>query len=276
MVAIYGLSQLLSTELSATPNMPESQRRMMRVIPLVVVIFVFQFTVPAGLVLYWMTTNLWTCGQQLVMRHRIGLHLADPAEVEKYGEKLNIAKKGSRTPARSRGRRRARRTAEDAASPPRRPGRAGADAAAPWPRPRRVPDAGEAEDARRAPEAETAPEPAERAGAGRRPPDDRPGESRAGRQGQGRAQRRPPPAAPEGHRQGLAARERLPLQEEALTGGESWEHDVTAEGPGAAAVGKVLDAVVAGMGLEARRSSWRPAPTAPTSRRPWTARAPQP
>ena len=50
----------------------------MRLLPLVVVIFVFQFPVPAGLVLYWMTTNLWTCGQQLVMRHRIGLHLADP------------------------------------------------------------------------------------------------------------------------------------------------------------------------------------------------------
>ena len=93
MVAIYGLSQLLSTELSATPNMPQSQRRIMRALPLVIVIFVFQFPVPAGLVLYWMTTNLWTCGQQLVMRHRIGLHLADPDEVEA------VAKKGSRTPA---------------------------------------------------------------------------------------------------------------------------------------------------------------------------------
>jgi YidC/Oxa1 family membrane protein insertase len=92
MVAIYGLSQLLSTELSMTPNMPQSQRRIMRLLPIVVVIFVFQFPVPAGLVLYWMTTNLWTCGQQLVMRHRIGLHLADPAEVEA------MKKKGSRTP----------------------------------------------------------------------------------------------------------------------------------------------------------------------------------
>ena len=97
LVAIYGLSQLLSTELSATPNMPESQRRIMRLIPLGVVIFVFQFTVPAGLVLYWMTTNLWTCGQQLVMRHRIGLHLADPAEIEKMTQ--TTGKKGSRTPS---------------------------------------------------------------------------------------------------------------------------------------------------------------------------------
>ena len=81
---IYGLSQLLSTELSATPTMPDIQRRMFRLMPLVIVIFVWQFPVPAGLVLYWMTTNVWTAGQQLVMRHKIGLHLSqteppDPA-----------------------------------------------------------------------------------------------------------------------------------------------------------------------------------------------------
>jgi YidC/Oxa1 family membrane protein insertase len=90
-VGIYALSQLLSTELSATPNMPASQRRIMRFLPLVVVLFVFQFPVPAGLVIYWMTTNLWTAGQQLVMRHRIGLHLADPVAAPAP------AKKGSRT-----------------------------------------------------------------------------------------------------------------------------------------------------------------------------------
>jgi len=102
-VAIYALSQLLSTELSATPNMPESQRRIMRILPVVVVIFVFQFPVPSGLVLYWMTTNLWTAGQQLVMRHRIGLHLADPEEVEEYNSKNPPPgqKKGSRTSPRS-------------------------------------------------------------------------------------------------------------------------------------------------------------------------------
>jgi YidC/Oxa1 family membrane protein insertase len=77
LLAIYGLTQLLSTELSATPNMPASQRRLMRALPIVIVIFVVNFPVPAGLVLYWMATNLWTCGQQLVMRHRIGLHMAD-------------------------------------------------------------------------------------------------------------------------------------------------------------------------------------------------------
>lgn len=151
LVLIYGLSQLLSTELSATPNMPESQRRIMRFIPIAVVIFVFQFTVPAGLVLYWMTTNLWTCGQQLVMRHRIGLHLADPAEVEKIA--AQTAKKGSRTPPKTEG---ALALAEEEEAPaaearPKRRGRArnGTDAESP------------AEgEATTAPEPETAPEPA--------------------------------------------------------------------------------------------------------------------
>jgi YidC/Oxa1 family membrane protein insertase len=87
LLVIYGLTQLLSTELSATPNMPESQRRMMRFLPIVIVIFVVNFPVPAGLVLYWMATNLWTCGQQLVMRHRIGLHLAEVPESATTGKR---------------------------------------------------------------------------------------------------------------------------------------------------------------------------------------------
>ena len=104
LVLIYALSQLLSTELSVTPNMPDSQRRLMRLLPIVVVIFVFQFPVPAGLVLYWMTTNLWTAGQQLVMRHRIGLHLADPAEVAKFEAANRQEGLADRAQGRGRGR----------------------------------------------------------------------------------------------------------------------------------------------------------------------------
>jgi len=75
-VIIYGLSQLLSTELSATPNMAKNQRWLMRFVPLAVVGFIFTYSFPVGLVIYWMSTNLWTCGQQLVMRHMIGHHPA--------------------------------------------------------------------------------------------------------------------------------------------------------------------------------------------------------
>jgi YidC/Oxa1 family membrane protein insertase len=155
LVLIYGLSQLLSTELSATPNMPESQRRIMRILPVVVVIFVFQFPVPAGLVLYWMTTNLWTCGQQLVMRHRIGLHLADPDEVAKF--EAAQQKRGSRTPPKE-----ALAAVDEAMAAEEAP------APARTPRRRRrggtTPADGEAATAPEpadAPEAQSAPEPAE-------------------------------------------------------------------------------------------------------------------
>jgi len=77
---VYGLSQLLSSELSFEPHTPETQRRIMRILPVVVVIGAFQFPFPAGLAIYWVTSNLWTAGQQLVIRHKIGLHIAEHPE----------------------------------------------------------------------------------------------------------------------------------------------------------------------------------------------------
>ena len=44
----------------------KSQRMMMFVLPLVFVPFVLSF--PAGLILYWITTNFWTIGQGLAMK----------------------------------------------------------------------------------------------------------------------------------------------------------------------------------------------------------------
>ena len=36
---------------------------------------------PSGLVLYWLTTNLWTGGQQVVLKRRLGpLKLVDPSD----------------------------------------------------------------------------------------------------------------------------------------------------------------------------------------------------
>lgn len=223
LVAIYGLSQLLSTELSATPNMPESQRRIMRFIPLVVVLFVFQFPVPAGLVIYWMTTNLWTCGQQLVMRHRIGLHLADPAEVARFEEAQK--KRGSRTPSKETAAAlEAAAEAEKAASgrrPPRNRRRRGAtaEAAAPdgtapeapvgdetstpgeapsepaeVPEPATAPEAVEAPEPAEAPEATTAPEP-EAGEPAARPANGARGNGRSGGAGTPRRQPRPKGAA---------------------------------------------------------------------------------
>ena len=71
LVAVYALSQLISSELSSSPTMSKNQRWLMRLLPIGIVFFVFQFPVPAGLVIYWATTNLWTAGQQLVLKRRI-------------------------------------------------------------------------------------------------------------------------------------------------------------------------------------------------------------
>lgn len=82
LVAVYAVSQLISTELSAQPTMSKNQRWLMRLLPIGIVFFVFQFPVPAGLVIYWATTNLWTAGQQLVLKRRI------EAEIEAKGGSL--------------------------------------------------------------------------------------------------------------------------------------------------------------------------------------------
>jgi YidC/Oxa1 family membrane protein insertase len=58
----------------------KSQRTMMFILPLVFVPFVISF--PAGLIVYWITTNLWTIGQGLVINRIIPApHVATPEEV---------------------------------------------------------------------------------------------------------------------------------------------------------------------------------------------------
>jgi YidC/Oxa1 family membrane protein insertase len=82
LIVVYAVSQLISTELSATATMSRNQRWLMRLLPIGIVFFIFQFPVPAGLVIYWATTNLWTAGQQLVLKRRI------EAEIEAKGGTL--------------------------------------------------------------------------------------------------------------------------------------------------------------------------------------------
>src|SRR5207244_13435251 len=65
LLAIYVVSQLVSTLLMST-TMDKSQRTMLLVLPVAFVFFLVNF--PTGLVLYWVTTNLWTVGQGLITR----------------------------------------------------------------------------------------------------------------------------------------------------------------------------------------------------------------
>jgi YidC/Oxa1 family membrane protein insertase len=62
---LYVGTQLISGLVSTVTADP-TQRRMMLALPFVFVIFIVNF--PAGLILYWITTNTWTIGQQLLVR----------------------------------------------------------------------------------------------------------------------------------------------------------------------------------------------------------------
>jgi YidC/Oxa1 family membrane protein insertase len=75
LLAVYAGSQIASTYFMGT-TMDKTQRRLMMVLPLVFITVVARF--PTGLVLYWMTTNLWTVGQGLVTRRLVPKPGAQP------------------------------------------------------------------------------------------------------------------------------------------------------------------------------------------------------
>ena len=69
LIILYVGSQLAST-LVATATADPNQRRLMLLLPVVFVVILFRY--PAGLLVYWITTNLWTIGQQLLIRRHMG------------------------------------------------------------------------------------------------------------------------------------------------------------------------------------------------------------
>jgi YidC/Oxa1 family membrane protein insertase len=85
LLAIYAISQTTSTLLMST-TMERTQRILLLALPLVFLFFILNF--PAGLVIYWVTTNLWTTGQGLITRRLLPKGPPPPAP-----------KRSSRTPA---------------------------------------------------------------------------------------------------------------------------------------------------------------------------------
>jgi YidC/Oxa1 family membrane protein insertase len=75
LILMYVGSQLAST-LIATATADPNQRRMMLLIPLVFVAILYRY--PAGLLVYWITTNTWTIGQQYLIRR----HMPPPEKVD--------------------------------------------------------------------------------------------------------------------------------------------------------------------------------------------------
>jgi YidC/Oxa1 family membrane protein insertase len=70
LLVLYVGSQLASSLMMSSPMMDKNQRMMMLLLPLFFVVIVINF--PAGLLVYWITTNLWTMGQQYTVRKLIG------------------------------------------------------------------------------------------------------------------------------------------------------------------------------------------------------------
>jgi YidC/Oxa1 family membrane protein insertase len=65
LIVLYIGSQLVSS-LMTTATVDRNQRLIALGLPFLFTIFILSF--PAGLILYWITTNLWTVGQQYIVR----------------------------------------------------------------------------------------------------------------------------------------------------------------------------------------------------------------
>jgi YidC/Oxa1 family membrane protein insertase len=70
LLILYVGTQLVSGMVMAL-SADKSQRTLMMVLPFIFVPFIISF--PAGLVLYWITTNIWTIGQQFAIKKLIPL-----------------------------------------------------------------------------------------------------------------------------------------------------------------------------------------------------------
>jgi YidC/Oxa1 family membrane protein insertase len=97
----YVGSQLASSLLMSV-TADKNQRYMMLALPFVFVLFVRSF--PAGLLVYWITTNVWTVGQQYLVRRTVG-HMGPPPDAgAKADEKPKASDAGNGAAKQPRGR----------------------------------------------------------------------------------------------------------------------------------------------------------------------------
>jgi len=98
LIVLYVGSQLVSTVLS-TVSSDRNQKLIMYALPFFFVVFVINF--PAGLLVYWITTNIWTIVQQQIIRTRLGPMRPPkpPGEKESGGGLTSMLGLPSREPA---------------------------------------------------------------------------------------------------------------------------------------------------------------------------------
>jgi YidC/Oxa1 family membrane protein insertase len=90
LIVLYVGSQLVSTLLmSATAD--RNQRMIFLALPFFFIAVIWRF--PAGLLLYWITTNLWTILQQSIIKKRLGPLRAEVAAAAKAAKEKEKAEK---------------------------------------------------------------------------------------------------------------------------------------------------------------------------------------
>ena len=91
MIVLYVGTQLIASVITMVGG-DKTQQRIMFALPFVFTIFIINFE--AGLIVYWITTNVWTIGQQLVVRKLYPKpqvlaetgHAADDADADNGGK----------------------------------------------------------------------------------------------------------------------------------------------------------------------------------------------
>jgi YidC/Oxa1 family membrane protein insertase len=99
LVVLYIATQLASSLLMSV-SADKNQRRIFLALPFVFVPFILNF--PAGLLVYWITTNLWTIVQQFIVRRTVG-PVQKPEDVAKDAGKGDDEQKGGGLRAALRG-----------------------------------------------------------------------------------------------------------------------------------------------------------------------------
>jgi YidC/Oxa1 family membrane protein insertase len=107
LLVVYVVSQLTSTWLMSTSMQSAAQRWMIMLLPIVFIPFILSF--PSGLMIYWLTTNLWTTGQGLITRRQMPRPVPPPKRSSRTAPKeaqapeteAEAALDGAATPART-------------------------------------------------------------------------------------------------------------------------------------------------------------------------------
>jgi YidC/Oxa1 family membrane protein insertase len=88
LIVCYAASQLTSSYLMSATMQP-AQRAMLLILPIAFIPFVLNF--PSGLMIYWLTTNLWTTGQGLITRRLTPKPQPPPKKSSRTPPKAEVA-----------------------------------------------------------------------------------------------------------------------------------------------------------------------------------------